>query len=249
VPGLRARLRAYWTYAAAVDGPQVPGRLVDCIGDARRAHRLHCSRPVRTRGYVHCPEECIIKADQNPQLLDALRRLLAAGGEDPDREGLLETPARFLRAWQEWTSGYAENPADILKSFDDGAASYDEMVLVRDIPVYSLCEHHLAPFFGVAHVGYLPQGRIVGLSKLNRLVGAYSRRLQVQERLTTQVADTLFDALKPHGVAVMLECRHMCMESRGVRQPGAATVTSAMRGHFKDDAKSRAEFLSLASRR
>ena len=178
-----------------------------------------------------------------------MRALLRAGGENPDREGLLETPARFLLAWQEWTSGYAENPGDILKTFDDGAGSYDEMVLVRDIPVYSLCEHHLAPFFGVAHVGYLPHGRIVGLSKLNRLVGAFSRRLQVQERLTTQVADTLFDALKPHGVAVMLECRHMCMESRGIRQPGAATVTSAMRGHIKEDAKSRAEFLNLVSRR
>ena len=195
------------------------------------------------------PEECTINADQDPKLLEAMRALLRAGGEDPDREGLLETPARFLRAWREWTSGYAENPGEILKTFDDGAGSYDEMVLVRDIPVYSLCEHHLAPFFGVAHVGYLPQGRIVGLSKLNRLVGAFSRRLQVQERLTTQVADTLFDALKPHGVAVMLECRHMCMESRGIRQPGAATITSAMRGHIKDDAKSRAEFLNLVSRR
>lgn len=194
-------------------------------------------------------EDCIIDADLDPRLLDAIRALLRAGGEDPDREGLLETPGRFLRAWHEWTSGYAEHPSDILKTFDDGAGSYDEMVLVRDIPVYSLCEHHLAPFFGVAHVGYLPRGRIVGLSKLNRLVGAFSRRLQVQERLTTQIADTLFEALHPHGVAVMLECRHMCMESRGIRQPGAATVTSAMRGHIKDDAKSRGEFLNLVSRR
>lgn len=193
--------------------------------------------------------DAAIATDLDPQLLEAMRLLLRAGGEDPDREGLLETPGRFLRAWQEWTSGYAEHPADILKTFDDGAAAYDEMVLVRDIPVYSLCEHHLAPFFGVAHVGYLPHGRIVGLSKLNRLVGAFSRRLQVQERLTTQIADTLFDALKPYGVAVMLECRHMCMESRGIRQPGAATVTSAMRGHIKDDAKSRAEFLGLVARR
>ncbi len=178
-----------------------------------------------------------------------MRELLRSGGEDPDREGLLETPDRFLRAWAEWTSGYAESPNEILKTFDDGANAYDEMVLVRDIPVYSLCEHHLAPFFGVAHVGYLPRGRIVGLSKLNRLVGAYARRLQVQERLTTQVADTLFDALNPYGVAVMIECRHMCMESRGVRQPGASTITSAMRGTLKTDAKSRSEFLNFVSRR
>jgi GTP cyclohydrolase IA len=194
-------------------------------------------------------ETAAITPEQDPKLHDALRSLLRAGGEDPGREGLLETPARFLRAWQEWTSGYAENPAEILKTFDDGASAYDEMVLVRDIPVYSLCEHHLAPFFGIAHVGYLPRGRIVGLSKLNRLVGAFSRRLQVQERLTTQIADTLFEALAPYGVAVMLECRHMCMESRGIRQPGAATVTSAMRGHLKDDAKSRAEFLAIIGRR
>jgi GTP cyclohydrolase I len=206
---------------------------------------IHCAGRT-TATYT---ETLAITPDQDPALVDALRRLLRAGGEDPDREGLLETPVRFLRAWAEWTSGYDEHPAEILKTFDDGASAYDEMVLVRDIPVYSLCEHHLAPFFGVAHVGYLPRGRIVGLSKLNRLVGAFARRLQVQERLTTQIADTLHDALAPYGVAVMLECRHMCMESRGIRQPGAATITSAMRGHMKDDAKSRAEFLGLITRR
>ena len=182
-------------------------------------------------------------------LLEAVRTLIRAAGEDPARQGLHDTPERFLRAWREWTSGYHESPGEILKSFDDGAANYDELVIVRDIPVYSLCEHHLAPFFGVAHVGYLPRERIVGLSKLNRLVGALSRRLQVQERLTTQIADTLHEALRPHGVAVMLECRHMCMESRGIRQPGAATLTSAMRGTLIADAKSRAEFLSLVGRR
>ncbi|HEX9138491.1 MAG TPA: GTP cyclohydrolase I FolE [Steroidobacteraceae bacterium] len=180
------------------------------------------------------------------KLLAAVRLLIQAGGDDPAREGLRETPERFLRAWKEWTSGYDEKAMDVLKSFDDGAANYDELVIVRDIPVYSLCEHHLAPFFGVAHVGYLPKERIVGLSKLNRLVGVLSRRLQVQERLTTQIADALQTALKPHGVAVMLECRHMCMESRGIRQPGAATITSAMRGTLIDDPRSRSEFLSLA---
>ena len=179
----------------------------------------------------------------------AVATLLAWAGDDVSREGLLDTPARVAQAYEELFAGYAQDPSDILDTVFEEVEGYSEMVLVRDIPVYSLCEHHLAPFFGVAHVGYLPHGRIVGLSKLNRLVGAFSRRLQVQERLTTQVADTLFDALKPHGVAVMLECRHMCMESRGIRQPGAATVTSAMRGHIKEDAKSRAEFLNLVSRR
>jgi len=180
------------------------------------------------------------------KLLAAVRLLIEAGGDDPTREGLRETPARFLRAWKEWTSGYDEKAMDVLKSFDDGAGGYDELVIVRDIPVYSLCEHHLAPFFGVAHIGYLPRERIVGLSKLNRLVGVLSRRLQVQERLTTQIADALQTALQPHGVAVMLECRHMCMESRGIRQPGAATITSAMRGTLIDDPRSRSEFLTLA---
>jgi GTP cyclohydrolase IA len=192
------------------------------------------------------PRESSMNQVDHDKLLAAVRLLIEAGGDDPSREGLRETPERFLRAWKEWTSGYDENAMEVLKSFDDGAGGYDELVIVRDIPVYSLCEHHLAPFFGVAHIGYLPRERIVGLSKLNRLVGVLSRRLQVQERLTTQIADALQTALQPHGVAVMLECRHMCMESRGIRQPGAATITSAMRGTLIDDPRSRSEFLTLA---
>ena len=184
-----------------------------------------------------------------PEDLAAVRRLLAYIGEDPDREGLLETPVRFLKAWEEYTRGYRMNPEDILKSFEDGAQSVDEMVIVRDIPVYSLCEHHLAPFFGKAHVGYVPDKRILGLSKISRLVEIFGRRLQVQERLTNQIADALDHNLKALGVAVVIECRHMCMESRGVRHTGTATVTSALRGSIKTNADTRREFLSLLSKK
>lgn len=180
--------------------------------------------------------------------IDIVRRLLAYIGEDPDREGLLETPERFLKAWEEYTRGYRERPEDILKSFEDGAQSVDEMVIVRDIPVYSLCEHHLAPFFGKAYVGYVPDKRILGLSKISRLVEIFARRLQVQERLTNQIADALDTHLQPLGVAVVIECRHMCMESRGVRHTGTATVTSALRGSIKTNADTRREFLSLIGR-
>ena len=180
--------------------------------------------------------------------LEIVRSLLAYIGEDPDREGLLETPARFLKAWEEYTRGYREKPEDILKSFEDGAQSVDEMVIVRDIPVYSLCEHHLAPFFGRAYVGYVPDKRILGLSKISRLVEVYGRRLQVQERLTNQIADALDTHLQPLGVAVVIQCRHMCMESRGVRHTGTATVTSALRGSIKSNADTRREFLSLIGR-
>ena len=180
--------------------------------------------------------------------IEIVRRLLAYIGEDPDREGLLETPARFLKAWEEYTRGYRERPEDILKSFEDGAQSVDEMVIVRDIPVYSLCEHHLAPFFGKAYVGYVPDKRILGLSKISRLVEIFARRLQVQERLTNQIADALDTHLQPLGVVVVIECRHMCMESRGVRHTGTATVTSALRGSIKTNADTRREFLSLIGR-
>jgi len=180
--------------------------------------------------------------------IEMVRNLLTYIGEDPDREGLLETPTRFLKAWEEYTRGYREKPEEILKSFEDGAQSCDEMVIVRDIPVYSLCEHHLAPFFGKAYVGYVPDKRILGLSKISRLVEIYGRRLQVQERLTNQIADALDTHLQPLGVAVVIECRHMCMESRGVRHTGTATVSSALRGSIKTNADTRREFLSLVGR-
>lgn len=172
-------------------------------------------------------------------------RLLQFIGEDPSRGGLKETPRRYLKAWQHWAGGYQEAPAALLKCFEDGAEKCDEMVLVKSIPVYSHCEHHLAPFFGIAHVAYIPDGKIVGLSKISRLVDVFARRLQVQERLTNQIADALQEHLSPKGIAVVIECRHLCMESRGIQRQGSSTTTSAMRGVFRDNAAARAEFMGL----
>jgi len=183
---------------------------------------------------------------------DAVRRatrdLLVAIGEDPDRDGLRDTPERVARAYREIFSGLWQEPEDVLTTtFDLG---HDEMVLVKDIEVTSLCEHHLLPFHGVAHIGYVPgpDGRITGLSKLARLVEAFARRPQVQERLTAQIADLLVERLSPRGAIVVLECEHMCMAMRGVQKGGSRTVTSAVRGMLRDDAKSRAEAMSLIIR-
>jgi len=174
----------------------------------------------------------------------AVRELLLAVGEDPDRDGLRETPERVARMYAELFAGLRQTPEDVLTTtFDLG---HDEMVLVRDIEVYSQCEHHLVPFFGVAHVGYIPSedGRITGLSKLARLVDVFAKRPQVQERLTTQVADSLVRLLEPRGAIVVIECEHLCMSMRGVRKPGAKTVTSAVRGQLRHPA-TRAEAMSL----
>lgn len=162
------------------------------------------------------------------------------------RAGLAETPSRVVKAWQEKTSGYAVDIAALLKVFEDGAEGYDEMVMVKDIPIYSQCEHHLESIFGTATIAYIPDGKIVGLSKLSRLADAFARRLQVQERLTSQIADALVTHLNPKGVGVIIKARHMCMEARGLRQQGHHTVTSALRGVIKFDPTARAEFLSLA---
>lgn len=174
----------------------------------------------------------------------AIRELLLAIGEDPTRDGLRDTPDRVARMYAETLIGLRQRAEDVLTTtFDLG---HDEMVLVKDIEVYSLCEHHLVPFHGVAHVGYIPseQGHITGLSKLARLVDVYAKRPQVQERLTTQIADSLLEILEPQGVIVVLECEHLCMSMRGVRKPGARTVTSAVRGQLRDTA-TRAEAMSL----
>lgn len=157
-----------------------------------------------------------------------------------------ETIRRVAAMWREMTAGYSVDPASLLKTFEEGAQGVDEMVVVRAIPFYSTCEHHLLPFFGTATVGYVPSGRIVGLSKVNRLVDAFARRLQVQERLTNQIADAMQDALLPVGVGVVLNARHLCMESRGIRQQGCSTITSALRGAIRDKPEARAEFLALA---
>lgn len=178
---------------------------------------------------------------------DNIRRLLQFVGEDPTRGGLLETPARVAKAWGHWTSGYGKNPADVLKVFEDGADGCDEMIIVRNIPFYTHCEHHMAPFFGRATVAYIPDGHIVGLSKVSRIVDIFARRLQVQERLTNQIADALWDNLTPKGVGVIITARHLCMESRGICQQGHETVTSALRGVLKEKPEARAEFMALAN--
>lgn len=174
----------------------------------------------------------------------AVRELLIAIGEDPGRDGLISTPSRVARAYAEYTSGMRQDYRDILSTTFE--LEHDELVVVKGIEVYSLCEHHLVPFHGVAHVGYIPgaSGRVTGLSKIARLVDMYARRLQVQERLTSQIADALTDVLEPLGAIVMIECEHLCMSMRGVRKPGARTVTSAVRGQLRD-AATRAEAMSL----
>jgi len=184
---------------------------------------------------------------RNSLMAEAIGSLLGELDPEPDREGLLETPERAAKAWEYWTKGYHEDLNSILKSFKDGSHGYDEMIIETDIPLYSKCEHHLADIFGVAHVGYVPNGSIVGLSKIVRLVEHFARRLQVQERLTVQIAETLHTALEAKGVGVILQCRHMCMEARGINRPSVITTTSCLRGAIKDVASARAEFISLVN--
>ena len=180
-----------------------------------------------------------------PRIERAVREILLAIGEDPERDGLIDTPARVARAYTEQFAGLRQEPEDVLTTVFD--AEYDEMVLVRDIELYSTCEHHLVPFFGNAHVGYIPnvKGQITGLSKLARLVDVYARRPQVQERMTSQIADAMMAVLEPRGVIVVIEAEHLCMSMRGVRKPGAKTVTSAVRGSFLESDSTRAEAMSL----
>jgi GTP cyclohydrolase I len=174
----------------------------------------------------------------------AVREILAAIGENPDREGLCETPSRVAKMYAEIFSGIQDDPRRHLKVFSED--HNEEMVIVRDIPLYSMCEHHLIPFMGRAHIAYIPNsGRIIGLSKLARIVDAYAKRPQLQERLTAQIADFLYDELKPKGVAVIIEAQHLCMTMRGARAAGSETQTSALRGTMRSDAKTRAEVMSL----
>jgi len=184
-----------------------------------------------------------------PRIEHAVREILLAIGEEPDRDGLRETPARVARAMAEQFSGLLQVPSDVLTTVFD--ADHEEMVLVRDIELYSTCEHHLVPFIGRAHVGYIPneKGQITGLSKLARLVDVYARRPQVQERMTSQIADALMTTLEPRGVIVIIEAEHLCMSMRGVRKPGAKTVTSAVRGCFLSSESTRAEAMSLLTDR
>lgn len=183
-------------------------------------------------------------APADPVISGLVRSLLTALGEDPERDGLLKTPDRVARSMAFLTRGYEINPRDVVNDalFE---AEYDEMVVVRDVEVYSLCEHHLLPFFGRCHIAYLPHGKIVGLSKLARLADLFARRLQVQERLTTQIANAINDILEPKGVGVVVEARHLCMMMRGAEKQNSLATTSCMLGNFKTDARTRSEFLSL----
>ncbi|MEG3091701.1 GTP cyclohydrolase I FolE [Sphingomonas sp. PB1R3] len=180
---------------------------------------------------------------------DAIRTLIAWAGDDPTREGLVDTPKRVARAWAEYCAGYADDPAVHLSRVFEEVGGYDEIVLLKDIPFQSHCEHHMAPIIGVAHIAYLPRNHVVGISKLARVLHGFARRLQVQERLTAEVADCIWENLKPLGVAVVIEATHGCMTSRGVRTPGVSMVTSRMMGTFRDDDRSRKEVLALMGQR
>jgi GTP cyclohydrolase I len=178
------------------------------------------------------------------QAEDAVRVLLAWAGDDPSRQGLRDTPSRVARAYREWFKGYGEDPEGMLKRMFDETAGYDEIITLRDIPFQSFCEHHLAPITGFAHIGYLPKGRVVGISKLARVVDTFARRLQIQERLTAQIADVVQKVLRPEGVAVVLKATHGCMTTRGVHKHGSSMVTSKMLGCFRDNAATRHEFMT-----
>jgi GTP cyclohydrolase IA len=187
-----------------------------------------------------------IAMSREKDVLEApIKVILSEVDDDPLRDGLYETPERVAKALRFWTSGKNEDPAEVLKVFADGAEGVSQMVVVKGIRVWSMCEHHLATIFGFAHVAYIPDKRIVGLSKLHRVVDLYARRLQVQERLTNQIAEAIQTVLEPIGVGVVLECRHMCMESRGVRQPGSITTTSALKGAILREPSAKDEFLRL----
>lgn len=195
-------------------------------------------------------DEALIKSQtvDIPRIMKAVREILEAIGEDPDREGLQDTPLRVAKMYGEVFAGLHIDVKDMIRVFNEN--DHDEMILVGDIPLYSMCEHHLLPFIGKAHVVYIPRnGRILGLSKIARIVDVMSRKPQLQERLTTQIADTLVDAVDPLGVAVVVEAEHLCMTMRGIRKPGSTTVTSALRGLCRKDARSRAEALALINRK
>jgi len=246
-------LQDRWSWGVyLVDAPEKCNVFVDDIVDSGRTRELFMSQyPNRifvslflandTKSWKVFPweGEPLASAEDIPV------RLLQYIGENPAREGLQETPKRFLRAWRDWTSGYHQRPADVLKAFKDGGEKVDEMVIVRAIPFYSTCEHHMAPIFGTADIAYIPNGWNAGLSKLSRVLDVFARRLQVQERLTTQVADALMEGLEPLGCGVIIRARHLCMESRGICKQGHETITSAVRGVLRDKAEARAEFMAL----
>jgi GTP cyclohydrolase IA len=193
---------------------------------------------------LRCAQPAAEKRPSRGEAEQAVRTLIRRAGEHPEREGLLDTPGRVVRAYEEWFEGYDQDPVEILQRTFEDVGGYDEIVVLRDIPFQSCCEHHMAAIQGTVHVGYLPRSRVVGISKLARVVDAYARRLQVQERLTAQIADTIDEVLKPRGVAVVVKATHACMSTRGVRKHGASMVTSRMLGAFREDPATRQEFLT-----
>ncbi len=214
-------------------------RLSGMTGEFALPVRQHDNfAPVEDDGKIVVPDD----------VQDAIRTVLRWAGEDPQREGLIDTPARVGRAWREYCSGYGEDPARHLRRTFSEVAGYDEVVLLKDIPFQSHCEHHLAPITGVASIAYLPRDRVVGISKLARVLHGFAHRLQIQERLTSEVAHCIWDNLHPHGVAVVIEAQHGCMTGRGVRTPGVGMITSRMLGCFLDDSSSRKEVLALMGR-
>ncbi len=256
IPAAYAILGAMTDRLLIVDAPDKADIFIDDITDSgatrdrylkeypgRRFYSLvERTGPRKMDGWIVFPWE----GSAAGSFEDNVTRLIQYVGEDPTREGLRETPARVAKAWKEWCSGYNQKPEDVLKVFEDGANGVDEMVVIR-APVYSHCEHHLAAIFGTAVVAYIPNGKIVGLSKIKRLVDVFARRLQVQERLTNQIADALEEHLAPKGAGVVIKARHLCMESRGVNvHDGEPTVTSALRGAIRERPEARAEFLALS---
>ncbi len=179
------------------------------------------------------------------QAEEAVRTLIQWAGDNPDREGLVDTPARFVRAWDEYFSGYNEDPVDVLERTFQETGGYDEMVVLRDIQFFSHCEHHVVPIIGKVHVAYLPSSRVIGISKLARVVEIFARRLQIQEKLTAEIAKTIDEVLEPKGVGVVVQAQHQCMTTRGIKKSGVSMITSHMLGAFRDDSKTRREFLSF----
>lgn len=186
-----------------------------------------------------------IKTTTREEAEEAIRTLLRYAGEDPSREGLLETPKRVVNSYEEFYRGYTEDPREYLSRTFEEVSGYDEMVVLRDIPFSSHCEHHMAPIIGKAHIGYLPKNKVVGISKLARVVETYAKRLQVQEKMTAEIADCIQDILEPHGVGVVIQATHECMSTRGVNKDGVSMVTSRMAGAFRQDEKTRREFLAV----
>ena len=242
-------IQRHYPALEVVDSPVLADCYIDDLIDSGATKARYEDKPFfalytkhETPGWIVFPWEGSIEGSAE----DVGTRLLQFIGEDPTREGLLETPARYLKAWKEWTSGYGRNAEEVLKvEFADGGEDYDQMVLIDPISFFSHCEHHLTPIFGTVHMAYIPNGKIAGLSKFARLVEVFARRLQVQERLTTQIASTIDEVLSPLGVGVVIRARHLCMESRGAKAFGTETTTIALRGCLKNEDAARAEFMSI----